>query len=244
MRAKNGSIMLLCGLLAAAGAATANANALRVAPILLDVAAPGATTALNLRNEGDRNLHVQIRVFRWTGTQSEPVLEPTRDVVVSPPAATLTPGTEYVVRVVRVIKQPVAAEESYRVLVDEIPDAANDRANTVRFALRYSIPVFFSNASAPAADVAWSMTMKGNTAVLTAANSGGRRARLANLKVVDAGGATVIQRPGLFGYALGKSVTAWTLPAAGRTAPRGPFRVVAESETGAINATVAMQSSR
>lgn len=240
----SGLMVFLCGLALSAQISVLAAGSLRVAPILLDVAAPGATTTLNLRNEGDRNLHVQIRVFRWTGTQSEPTLEPTADVVVSPPAATLTPGTEYVVRVVRVTRQPIAGEESYRVLVDEIPDVVADRANTVRFAFRYSIPVFFSAASASAAEVSWSMTVKGNNAVLTASNSGGRRARLANLKVIDENGKAIILRPGLFGYALGKSVTAWTLPAAGKVAPRGPLRVVAESETGAINAVVALQPSR
>ena len=237
-------IVLLCGLISTLLAATAMAGALRVAPILLEVPSPGATTTLNLRNDGDRNLHVQIRVFRWTGTQSDPTLEPTTDVVISPPAATLTPGTEYVVRVVRVSRQPVAGEESYRVLVDEIPDAGSDRANTVRFAFRYSIPVFFSAASASVADVSWSMAVTGKNAVLTASNSGGRRARLANLKVIDGNGIALIQRPGLLGYALGKSVAAWTLPVAGSATPRGPFKVVAESETGAINALVTLQSSR
>lgn len=240
----SGLIVALCGQVLINPISTAAAGSLRVAPILLDVPAPGATTTLNLRNEGDRNLHVQIRVFRWTGTQSEPTLEPTTDVVVSPPAATLTPGTEYVVRVVRVTKQPVAGEESYRVLVDEIPDAVADRANTVRFAFRYSIPVFFSVASAPAANVSWSLAVSGKNTILTASNSGGRRARLANLKVIDSDGKPLIMRPGLFGYALGKSVTAWTLPAAGKVAPRGPFKLVAESETGAINAVVALQASR
>lgn len=240
----NWLIALFCGFACTSMATAAMAGSLRVAPILLEVPAPGATTTLNLRNEGDRNLRVQIRIFRWTGTQAEPTLEPTTDVVVSPPAAMLTPGTEYVVRVVRVNRQPVASEESYRVLVDEIPDGGADRVNTVRFAFRYSIPVFFPAAAASAANVTWSMAVKGNTAVLTASNSGGRRARLANLKVIDGSGKTLIQRPGLLGYALGKSATAWTLPAAGKAPPLGPLRVVAESETGAINAVVALQPSR
>lgn len=240
----NALIALFCGLACATLASAATAGALRVAPILLEVPAPGATTTLNLRNEGDRNLRVQIRVFRWTGTQTEPTLEPTTDVVVSPPAAMLTPGTEYVVRVVRVTRQPVAGEESYRVLVDEIPEGGADRTNTIRFAFRYSIPVFFSAAATPAANVSWSMAVKGSTAVLTASNSGGRRARLSNLKVIDSSGKTLVQRPGLLGYALGKSTTAWTLPAATKAPPVGPFKVVAESETGAINALVALQPAR
>jgi fimbrial chaperone protein len=222
----------------------AEANSLRVAPILLDVAAPGATTVLNLRNEGDQKLHVQIRVFRWTGTQSEPTLEPTNDVVVSPPAAMLTSGTEYVVRVVRVSKLPVVGEESYRILVDEVPDAAGDRANTVRFAMRYSIPVFFAASATPAANVSWSLAAKGNTTVLIASNSGGRRMRVANLKLIGARGATLLQRAGLVGYALGKTSVAFALPSGGKSGLQGPLRVVAESETGAVNAVVASQQSR
>jgi fimbrial chaperone protein len=222
----------------------AEANALRVAPTLLDVNAPGATTTVNLRNDGDQNLHVQIRIFRWTDTQSEPTLVPTNDVVISPPAATMTPGTEYVVRVVRVSKQPVVGEESYRILVDEVPDATADRPNSVRFALRYSIPVFFQAASVPAANVSWSMTTRGKTTVLVAENSGGRRARLSNLKLIDAHGETLLHRPGLVGYALGKTAVSWTIPKGERIGLQGPLRVTAESETGVINATVASQPSR
>jgi len=62
-------IIYIVGLLCAFSS-LAEANSLRVAPILLDVSAPGATTTLNLRNEGAEKLHVQIRVFRWTGTHT------------------------------------------------------------------------------------------------------------------------------------------------------------------------------
>ena len=226
-------------------ASVAEASSLRVAPILLNVSAPGAATTLNLRNEGDEKLHVQIRIFRWTGnTQAGPSLEPTGDVVVSPPAATLLPATEYVVRVVRVAKQPVTGEESYRILVDEVPDAVGGKANAVRFALRYSIPAFFTAAAVSAANVSWSLAAKGNAAVLTASNAGGRRLRLANLKLVDGRGATLLQRPGLFGYALGNTSTTWTLPVRDGVIRSGPFKVVAETEAGALNAVVALQPPR
>ncbi|MEW6644164.1 MAG: molecular chaperone [Pseudomonadota bacterium] len=222
----------------------AHAGSLRVAPVLLDVPAPGATTMLTLRNDGDRPIHVQIRAFSWTGTQGEPVLEPTSNVVVSPPAATLTPGTEYVVRIIRLAKQPVGGEESYRILVDELPDTVGAGSNTVRFVLRYSIPVFFSVASAASANVTWSLQSKGNALILMASNSGGRRLRIANLKLVDGAGAIALQRPGLVGYVLRKSSAAWTFPAGAQIAGRGPLKLLAESESGAINAAVAVQTSR
>jgi fimbrial chaperone protein len=227
-----------------AGALPARANSLRVAPTLLDVMAPGSTTTLTLRNDGDQQLHIQLRVFHWTGTQGEPILEPTSDVVVSPPAATLTSGTEYVVRIVRVAKQPVADEESYRILVDEVPDAVRDHNSSIQFAMRYSIPVFFASAAASSAKIAWSFAAKGNALILTVLNSGARRLRIANLKLSDASGALLLQRPGLVGYALGKSSTSWTLPAGAKTIRHESLRVVADSETGAINAVAVMQPPR
>lgn len=237
-------ILLYAGSILFALASWAQAGSLRVAPVLLDVPAPGATTMLTLRNDGDRPIHVQIRAFSWTGTQGEPVLEPTNNVVVSPPAATLSPGTEYVVRIIRLTKQPNAGEESYRILVDELPEAGGAGSNTVRFVLRYSIPVFFSTASAPTANVTWSLQTKGSAVILTASNSGGRRLRIANLKLVDRTGAIALQRPGLVGYVLRQSSVAWTFPAGAQIAGRGPLKLQAESETGAVNAAVAVQTPR
>jgi fimbrial chaperone protein len=222
----------------------AQATSLRVAPALLDVPAPGATTTLTLRNDGDHPIHVQIRVFGWTGTQGEPVLVPTDNVVASPPAATLNPGTEYVVRIVRLAKEPVSAEESYRLLVDELPDATQDHSNTVRFALRYSIPVFFYAAKAPPANVEWGVRTAGNALTLSAANAGARRMRVANLKITDSSGVVVLQRQGLAGYVLGKTSTRWSFANAAQIARRGPFKVVAETESGSINDAVNAQLSR
>ncbi len=45
------------------------------------------------------------------------------------------------------------AEESYRVLVDELPDPSRKKAGTVALVLRYSVPVFFRNPDAKAPDV-------------------------------------------------------------------------------------------
>ena len=57
------------------------------------------------------------------------------------------PNTDYTVRIVRTKKEPVAKEESYRLLIDELPAAAGSQGAAVNIALRYSIPVFFTVAA-------------------------------------------------------------------------------------------------
>jgi fimbrial chaperone protein len=123
---------------------TPHAASLQVAPVLVEVPAPGATATLKLRNEGSQPLDAQIRVFQWTQVDGADVLTPTNDVAASPPVANLRPNTDYTVRIVRTKKEPVAKEEAYRLLIDELPQATPGTASGVNIALRYSIPVFFT----------------------------------------------------------------------------------------------------
>lgn len=109
----SGIAFLLCGV-------PSNATSVRVAPTMADLLAPDSATTFNLRNEDDRPINVQIRIFRWTQDGGKDHLAPTADVVASPPSQTLGVNADYVVRVVRVTKKPVSGEESYRVVVDEL----------------------------------------------------------------------------------------------------------------------------
>src|SRR5438270_3421697 len=100
----------------------AHGATLQVGPALIEVLAPGAASTLTLRNNGEKPINVQVRVFRWSEENGQERLEATDDVIASPPAVTLAPKVDYVARVVRVSKQPPVGEEAYRLLVDELPD--------------------------------------------------------------------------------------------------------------------------
>jgi len=76
----------------------AQATSLRVAPTNIEMIAPDSAAALTLRNEAKKPINVQMRVFRWTQQDGIERLEPTSDVVASPPAAKLGPGANYLVR--------------------------------------------------------------------------------------------------------------------------------------------------
>lgn len=137
------AVLLLC-------AGLSHAASLRVAPTGLELIAPDASAVLNLSNDdAKRPINVQIRVFAWSQSGGIETLTPTTDVVASPPSTKLGPNAQYVVRVVRVSKAPVRAEESYRVIVDELPDPSRKKAGTVALALRYSVPVFFATPTQP-----------------------------------------------------------------------------------------------
>ena len=109
-------------------------------------------------------------------------LQSTRKVVASPPMVTLAPKSSQSIRVVRVSKEPVAGEESYRLLVDEIIDPATAPKIGVAVQMRYSVPVFVESAEGKPASVAVTAEMAGNSLRIKAVNSGGMFAQAADYR--------------------------------------------------------------
>src|SRR5437660_4977635 len=230
---------LLCALSAFAASVPASAGSLQVAPVLVDVTAPGAASTVTLRNEGTTPINAQVRVFRWSLVNGKERLDPTDDVVASPPSFTLSPKVQYITRIVRVSKQPVIGEESYRLLVDQLPDLSQQRNGSVNLMVRYSIPVFFGASNKKNPTVAWSVATSGDKVTLTARNSGDRRLRISALTLRDASGKSLSFGNGLAGYALGQSTMSWTVPRHGFT-PNGSISVTAQSDGGPIQAVASI----
>jgi P pilus assembly chaperone PapD len=119
------------------------AATLRVAPISVELKGGASASSVRVWNDDKTPVRVQARVFRSLEKNGKAVLEPTRDVVASPPMATLKPGTENLIRIVRVSKKPVDHKETYRLVIDQLPDAAQVKPGTVKILVRHAIPVSF-----------------------------------------------------------------------------------------------------
>lgn len=124
-------------------ALSAEASTLRVAPISLQLTGGAKASSVRVWNDDREPLRIQARVFKWTVKNGKDILEPTRDVVASPPMATLAPGTENVIRVVRIAKKPVGARETYRLIIDQLPDRTHVKPGTINVLVRHAIPLSF-----------------------------------------------------------------------------------------------------
>lgn len=229
------------GMLALLGASTvlAGATSLSVSPTTLDMMAPDSAAVINLRNAAKKAVNVQVRVFRWSQQGGQEKLVPTTAVVASPPSAKLAPNQDYVLRVLRVGKAPVDGEESYRVLVDEVPLKSDRRGGAVNLVVRHSIPVFFRAVEASSPDVAWSVGGAKGGLVLTARNTGATRLKISDL-MLSQGGKAVANRKGLVGYVLGGSTMAFSLGGA-KGLSGGPVVIKANSDLGPFDAKAAVK---
>lgn len=233
------AVAAVCGVLAMAPAVAAG---LQVTPTSLTLQAKQSADGLWLSNTGSKPLQAQVRVYRWTQENDEERFEATRALAISPPMLELAPGGRQLVRVIR-LGAPPAAEESYRLIVDELPPGDQDRPAGLQFVLRYSVPVFLAPAgdAALAPELRAQLSFEGEQARLSVHNRGGLHAQLADLVFVDAHGGRHAIASGLLGYALAGQRMRWPLAASAELL-RGPGTFKARINGESTERTLALDS--
>lgn len=218
------SLLLLVASLAST--VPAQAASLQVAPTSLTLKSTENAGALWLSNADEQEtLRAQVRIFRWTQENGEDKLEAARELSVSPPMVELPAGERQLIRVIRTGPPPQGAEAAYRVLVDELPPESTPENGGLRFAMRYSVPIFVL----PAGDTPlkyeldFRLDQSGTQPVLAATNRGNQHAQVADLAWVGTTGERMPVIQGLVGYVLPGQSMRWTLPANTPIAAGGHF---------------------
>ncbi|MGH1330920.1 MAG: fimbrial biogenesis chaperone [Paracoccaceae bacterium] len=120
------------------------ADSVSVSPTRLSVPSPNQATTMTVKAGGNEASILQVRVMRWNERDDPSKMKPTRDVVVSPPAAKLKANQELTVRIIRTKSRAVRGRECYRVLVDRLPGREQD-GQAVKLRVRHSVPLCFTS---------------------------------------------------------------------------------------------------
>lgn len=216
------------------------AGSLRVSPVGIELPALAPASLLTLHNDDAAPMKVQVRVFRWSQEGGVDRLEPTADIVASPPVADVPAHGQQAVRIVRLGPAP-SGEESYRIIVDQLPPPPGETGREVKFLMRHSLPVF-SGVAAGRERLTWRIAADDAGLVLQGANDGERRVRISNLKLTTEDGAVVAERSGLVGYLLRRSGARWRLQPAAAAPAVLPTRLSADTDLGPIDVALSPAS--
>lgn len=186
------------------------------------------SAALWLENRGQEPVDLQVRVLAWEQEGFEDRLTPQKQVVGSPPMATLQPGKRQLVRLVSLEPPGAGTLRNYRVLVDEmLPPQPRPSQVGVQFQMRYSVPLIVVGPGAYLDDGARDAPDKGQPLApdlryrvvedsqgrfLYLRNVGPAPARLAQVDLLR-GNSRQPLAEGLLGYVLPASQMRWPLPA-------------------------------
>jgi fimbrial chaperone protein len=167
-----GAIGIAAALLTLGYASDASAATFTVNPTQIFLSGKTTTALLTLRNDSEEILRFQLTAFAWQQTPSgELTLAPTQDVVFFPALLTLNPKEERRIRVGSTVA--VAAQErTYRIYVEELPQADGPRANAVRVLTKMGIPIFIRPAKEVATADLRDLAMRGSALHFTLDNRG------------------------------------------------------------------------
>lgn len=228
---------LLCCMLAA----SAQAGQMQIAPVVVELTAPASASSVQIKNTGNDVMSVQARLFGWTQKKGADSYFRTKDVVVSPPILKLAPGKSGIIRIVRLTKKPISGEESYRLIVDELPKLASGKRSTVSLVLRHSIPVFFSNPASTSREPSWTAVRRNGKLYIQGTNSGETRVKFSQLKLMDQSGNLITSGRGVNGYILGKSSKSFATNVRKKLTGR-KIQLSAKSNLGNINKMVKLKN--
>jgi fimbrial chaperone protein len=196
-------------MLSLAAASLAAAGSFSVSPIRIELSKGQPTAVMTVRNNDTAPVIIQASTLSWGQPGGEEAYGPTRELLVTPPIFTLPPDGEQIVRVA-LRREPEATRElAYRLLLAEVPQAADKEFTGLRVALRLSLPVFVRPMTPAKPEVEWHATWTGeNQLQVTAANSG-----TAHLQVTDFElrfpGVEVAEKVAVSRYVLPGSAITW-----------------------------------
>jgi fimbrial chaperone protein len=219
-----------------AGTASALAGSFGVSPLRAELKGAHRMEVLTITNSADTPLEVQVQAVAWSTHDGEDQLEPTREILVTPPIFKVAAHGQQVVRVALRREPAPDRELDYRVLLTEIPPPATDEFSGAQVALRLSLPVFVAAAGPAQEHLQWRTRWTGDAEVeLTAENTGN-----AHLKVIDfdagfAAGAATAHVP-VTRYVLPGATATWTFKAPEGVRRNSAVHLTGTSDRGAFTA--------
>lgn len=147
----------------------AGAQALSVLPVNIQFDPGQSATSLTLTNQGTSETAVQIRAYAWSQKGNDDQLTKTEMVLLSPPLARMAPGASQVIRII-LRQHPESREDTYRILIDQIPPPGEP--GVVHMVLRLSIPIFARPSTRAYPDVQFHLEREADQIYLVAINPG------------------------------------------------------------------------
>lgn len=211
------------------------AASLQVAPISVAFSPQEKAKEIWLTNTSERPIRAQTRVLIWSQVAGQDQVNPTRDLVASPSITEIKAGEQQLIRIIRIAPQNTAVEQTYRLLIDELPSAGQADAQTgLQLLLQYSIPVFIQPTDSIAMRNGLTLLNQVNfqyqNQQLIVKNNAKSHIRISELTYINPNGERIPLINGLVGYALAGQSMRWEIPESKKILPNGKFEARINSD--------------
>jgi fimbrial chaperone protein len=227
------------------GAQDGMAGSFEVNPIRIDLSATARSAALSVRNSGDEAVVVQMSLVAWTQENGQDVYVPTKEILGTPPIATIPPGGEQILRL-GMRRAPDARNElTYRVFLQEVPPPPKPGFQGLQVALRLSLPIFVQPRQGPAkATLVWNLQLQGeDTLRLQLNNQGTGHIQVSEIELFQPGQEKPVASQSSLVYVLPGQSRAWEFKTPSvRLKPTDRLRLKVTTDSGSVDTEIDLGS--
>jgi fimbrial chaperone protein len=216
------------------------ASTFNISPIRVQLSATHRTEALTLTNADDSPVVVQVRLYSWSQKDGAEKLEDTRELLSTPPVLQIPPNGQQIIRVALRRDPDPTQELTYRVIFEEVPQAAPKEFSGLRVALHLSVPIFVAPVQGKAnPQLAWQSRWLSNGQLEVAAiNSGTGHLQVTDFEALFPG--SLMPLRGVSSkYVLPGSRVSWILTPPADATRQGVVPIRGHSDQGDFSADVA-----
>lgn len=175
-----------------AGSLPALAGNFSVFPIRVDLGGAQTVASLTVRNTGTEPATIQLQPTTWRQQDGRDVLEPTRELLVTPPIFTVPPGGSQIVRAGLRHAPDAGVELPYRLILREILPEPKPGFTGLRVALELSVPVFVAPKSGQAVpSLQWLLVAGAEGSRLQVTNAGNGHVRIGSFTLTAPSGESI-----------------------------------------------------
>ena len=184
-----------------------------VDPVRVELSPQQQTAAIIVRNESDQPSSIQIQAVTWSQVDGKDVYTPTRELLVSPPIATIPPKTDQVIRVALRRAADPGKELAYRINLQELPTEQAAETTGVQVALRIGLPVFVQSLRGDAAPkMTWSVARVSDSQLkVKVSNQGNAHVQISDFSLHAAGATQAVSSESASSYVLAGQSREWLL---------------------------------
>jgi fimbrial chaperone protein len=123
----------------------AHAAQFTITPVRIFMTPKDRAVAVTVSNDSDEEVVMQADLYTWKQkADGSDDLVLTEDLILTPPILKLPPRGRQVVRLARLTPPPAGVQQTYRLIMREVPEARTSTNIQLQVALAFSLPVFIT----------------------------------------------------------------------------------------------------
>lgn len=135
---------------------------LQVSPIRLEIQPEQKSTSLEIINYSEKPLSLHLSAVTWKKPFGKDVLEPTKDVIVSPPIVTLEPQEKQIIRIAVRVPPDAKRGRSYRLIIKEFESKISLPSYVINTLLEIRVPVMVAPLAPSVPKILWTISKLNN----------------------------------------------------------------------------------